>query len=216
MLNITKACFIQSNSKYKSNTVEIDSVTEEFSSPRDELLKTGSFFPGRPYVRKIGTIKLSKENQSQCNHQFKTAGRLGAGTLLFWCGRHRNCIGFTILQSAESSQTVYSTILGRFKKIPKYIIYDNGCNLYDYILNRSPNHFKESYVVSDGFHWKNHINCGSTFNAKIYKHLDDVSTVLHEQKNALIHKLKRTSVHMNFDTFCEFLGKVQFFIKFTI
>ncbi|KAJ2986842.1 hypothetical protein HDV02_006535, partial [Globomyces sp. JEL0801] len=168
-------------------------------------MKTGSFFPGRPYVRQVGEIRLSKENTQLCNHHFKEKGRLGAGTLLYWCGRHRHCIGFTILQSAESSKTVYSTLLSRFKKLPKYIIYDNGCNLYDYILNRSPEYFMDTYVLSDGFHWKNHINCGVTFNAKLYQALQDISTVLHEQKNSWIAKLKKTAVHMNFDTFCEFL-----------
>lgn len=39
---------------------------------------------------------------------------------------------------------------------PSVIIYDNACNLHQYILNREPVHFKSSWLLVDRFHWPNH------------------------------------------------------------
>ncbi|KAI8891609.1 hypothetical protein BC833DRAFT_570920 [Globomyces pollinis-pini] len=56
-------------------------------------------------------------------------------------------------------------------------------------------------VLSDGFHWKNHTNCGAVFNSKEYSYLIDVISVLHEQKNRRLDRLKFTSGFMKYDTF---------------
>ena len=39
---------------------------------------------------------------------------------------------------------------------PKVIVYDNGCNLHQYCLNREPDYFRESRFLVDRFHWPNH------------------------------------------------------------
>jgi hypothetical protein len=66
----------------------IQTVTPIAVSPFDEVLKTGVFFPDRPIVRTLKRVKLTKEPK-KCNKDHKKAGRLGAGTLLFWCAEHR-------------------------------------------------------------------------------------------------------------------------------
>jgi hypothetical protein len=103
---------------------------------------------------------------------YKKKGRLVAGTLLFWCGIHRKCLWFYVMQSAESCKTVFPILATRFSKQPKVIIYDNGCNLSEYILNRAPGPFKDTYILSDGFHWKNHTNCSAAYNSKLYPPLN--------------------------------------------
>lgn len=45
---------------------------------------------------------------------------------------------------------------------PKVIIYDNGCNLHNYCLNREPTHFKESWFLVDRLHWANHTGIALT------------------------------------------------------
>ena len=144
-----------------------------FTSATQEVLETGAFFPGRPYEKIVRDIHFNSET-SVCNKVYKKKGRLGAGTLLFWCGIHRKCLGFYIMKSAESCKTVFQILVTRFKIQPRVIIYDNGCNLSEYILNREPGPFKETYILSDGFHWKNHTNCGVSFNSKLYPSLDSV------------------------------------------
>ena len=39
---------------------------------------------------------------------------------------------------------------------PSKLIYDNGCNLHSYCLNREPDFFMKTRFFVDKFHWKNH------------------------------------------------------------
>ena len=39
---------------------------------------------------------------------------------------------------------------------PKVVIYDNACNLHQYMLNREPLFFKSTWLLVDRFHWPNH------------------------------------------------------------
>jgi hypothetical protein len=66
------------------NELSIPLPNEHFQ----EVMDTGAFFPNRPIIRTLKTIQLSKEPK-KCNKGYKKAGRLGAGTLLFWCAEHR-------------------------------------------------------------------------------------------------------------------------------
>lgn len=43
-----------------------------------------------------------------------------------------------------------------FCTAPEVVIYDNGCNLHSYSLNREPDHFTSTWFVIDRFHWPNH------------------------------------------------------------
>jgi hypothetical protein len=69
---------------------------------------------------------------------------------------------------------VFQLLVTRFPKQPKVIIYDNGCNLSEYVLNRAPGPFRDTYILNDGFHWKNHTNCGESYNSKLYRALDSI------------------------------------------
>jgi hypothetical protein len=89
------------------------------------------------------------------------------GVVLFWCAAHRICLGYIILRSAESCDVVFEVLTTRFRKMPKYVIYDNGCNLFEYCHNRAPTLFKATTFVSDAFHWVNHSNCASFFDPKM-------------------------------------------------
>ena len=175
LLEKAKACFTASAYGRESYQNPLRPVSEEerihYTSVTQEVLETGAYFPGRPYHSIIRDIYLGNES-TVCNKEYKKKGRLGPGTLLFWCGKHRKCIGFYIMQSAESCKTVYQLLATRFPKQPRVVIYDNGCNLSEYILNRGPIPFKDTYILSDGFHWKNHTNCGLSFNSKLYPDLN--------------------------------------------
>ena len=148
-----------------------DNQRKTYASATQEVLETGAYFPGRPYHSTVRDVQFNNES-SVCNKLYKKKGRLGAGTLLFWCGIHRKCLGFYVMKTAESCKTVFQILVTRFKKQPRVIIYDNGCNLSEYILNRAPGPFKDTYILSDGFHWKNHTNCGVSYNSKLYPALN--------------------------------------------
>ena len=126
---------------------------EPFSA-RNDYNTTGFFFPGRPMHSRIKNCILSKaeEKEPPCNKDYKEAGKYGAGMALFWCGRHRECIGWILLQKSESLEIIYAALVTRFVKLPTYLIYDNACNLYEYCANRAPNLFVDTVFLSDGFH----------------------------------------------------------------
>lgn len=114
------------------------------------------------------------------------------------------------MPSAESVGLVFSVLISRFKIMPAYIIYDNSCNLYEYAHNRSPELFKSTVFLSDGFHWINHVNCSACFNPREYEELYRIVLMVHEQKNSTVANLKLTAPHMNFNTFCEFVTFILF------
>ena len=39
---------------------------------------------------------------------------------------------------------------------PTTFIYDNGCNLHNYCLNRAPQYFPNTWFLIDRFYWPNH------------------------------------------------------------
>jgi hypothetical protein len=176
ILTKSKGCYSSPRPNYQNPIRPVSNEERiSFTSVTQEVLETGAYFPGRPYHSIIRDIHLTKES-TLCNKLYKSKGRLGAGTLLFWCGVHRKCLGFYVMQSAESCKTVFQILVTRFRVQPKVIIYDNGCNLSEYILNRAPGPFKDTYILSDGFHWKNHTNCGMAYNSKLYPALNGIYT----------------------------------------
>lgn len=139
--------------------------------------------------------------------------RLGAGILIFWCANHRRCLGWVVLPSSESLELVYNAIATRFSKIPEVyflifflvysqiICYDNACNLAEYCYNRAPEFFSDSIFVVDGFHYKGHINCSHSYNSSKLMVMKEVCSVVHEQKNALLAKIKIPAYYMRYDSF---------------
>lgn len=110
---------------------------QKHQSDCDELLHTGSFFPHFPYQYKLRQSQIgnTKQEAETCSKSYKSAGKLGAGVLLFWCLHHRECLGFVILEKGESCQAVYNVLSTRFSVMPQYVIYDNACNLYEVYLS---------------------------------------------------------------------------------
>lgn len=89
-------------------------------------------------MRSIKRVSIGAVLETKCSKYYQTNSRLGSGVVLFWCARHRICLGWVFLQSAESLEIVYTTLLARFPVLPKIICYDNACNLAEYCYNRAP------------------------------------------------------------------------------
>ena len=173
-----------------------------FSSLTDEMLKTGVCFPGRPAIAVCHTSVINHgESSSSCQKNYSHSTRLGAGVVLFWCEKHRTCIGWVLLPKSESCEIVFTTLVTRFPILPKIIVYDNACNLSDYCLNRAPSLFKDSIFLVDAFHFAGHINCSLSFNTRLSAIMFGKASVLHEQKNSILAKNKVAAMFMRFDTF---------------
>ncbi|ORZ30636.1 hypothetical protein BCR44DRAFT_78206 [Catenaria anguillulae PL171] len=177
------------------------------ASPITQLFECGSYFPNHPIVRTVKHVLLRNERKrGECTKNAKGKDKLGPGVLLFYCAEHWTCIGFEVLLEAESVSVVFQALSTRFQEPPAYFIYDNACNLSEYILNRAPSLFKNTTFLVDGFHFNSHTNCSAAFDS--FQHLsglDGAKSTVQEQRNQHLDKLKLTAPHMRFDTLAAYL-----------
>ena len=75
---------------------------------------------------------------------------------------------------------------------PKMIIYDNGCKLHQYALNREPVHFKNTVFLVDRFHWRGHMGCSSGYSLDGYTSLNvaSINSQVNKQTNAGLQRIK--------------------------
>ena len=102
-----------------------------------------------PVCRILKKVQFGNSKDARCSKEYQGNSRLGSGIVLFWCAKHKICLGWGFLQSAESLEVVYQTILTRFPIIYKVICYDNACNLAEYCYNRAPRlfQFRVTYIL---------------------------------------------------------------------
>lgn len=166
-----------------------------------ELINTGCYFPSHRIIRKIDSIAIRQED-FVCNKIYKQPGSLAPGVLYFFCVEHQHCIGFVILKTAESPKLIAEILLTRFSKAPRIVLYDNACNLSEFVLNRYPVPFEGTRFFVDGFHFSSHVNCSPSYNSADHPSLTkSLNTSLVEQKNSQLRFLKQTSPFLKFITF---------------
>lgn len=182
----------------------IRNTGENISAPcfeLTELWKTGFFFPEYKVKRRISDIKIPGE-QFPCTKNYQPGKTMGPGTIYFFCVEHQKCIGFIVLHKPESLRIITHTLLTRFEIMPEIILYDNGCNLNEYILNRYPNEFKNTRFLVDGFHFNSHVNCSPSYDSSALPEITrSLNTSLLEQKNSRFSKMKMTSPFLQLETF---------------
>lgn len=182
----------------------IKNTGEQITAPSFEMLelkKTGFFFPHHRVKRKIIDIKIPGE-KLPCTKNYQASKTMGPGTIYFFCVQHEKCIGFIVLDKPESLRIISHTLLTRFELMPELVLYDNGCNLNEYVLNRFPKSFKNTRIMVDGFHYNSHINCSPSYDASAHPEITrEINTSLLEQKNSRFAKMKWTSPFLKLDTF---------------
>ena len=83
---------------------------------------------------------------------------LTPGIFLIFCP-HGICLCVKIMTSYEGPKTAFDIIMARFKVAPRYIIYDNCCNLHRYCIRREPGFFYRTTFLIDRMHQCNHTAC---------------------------------------------------------
>jgi len=112
-----------------------------------------------------------------------------------------------VLDMGESPRYVFQIIATCFAgHLPKFLIYDNACNIYEYFMNYDPSYLLDMQIISDGLHWPNHTNCCASFHSQLYP-LKGIASIVHEQMNARLDKLKLTSL---FKTWFSFFHTLRF------
>lgn len=210
LLNKRKYIYENNNETRTEPITETDyenllrNTNEHISTPCFELMefwKTGFFFPEYKVKRRISDIKIPGE-QFSCSKNYQPGKTMGPGTIYFFCVEHQKCIGFIVLHKPESLRIITHTVLTRFENMPEIILYDNGCNLNEYILNRYPNEFKNTRILVDGFHFNSHVNCSPSYDSSALPGMTrSLNTSLLEQKNSRFSKMKSTSPFLKLETF---------------
>ena len=95
------------------------------------------------------------------------------------------------MERGECPCAVLDILISRFRKLPVFVVYDFACGLF-----RSAQHtlwwaIKDTTIVSDRFHVGNH-KCHRGFHPDSYEDLNGRNTVIHEQRNIPIARMKET------------------------
>ena len=91
-------------------------------NPKKELYETGEWFPFYPRRRTVKDCRWAGSSSDReepiCAHNYSTKGDMAPGLLLYWCAEHGKCIGMKVLSKNESTESVYTTLVTRFKTMP--------------------------------------------------------------------------------------------------
>jgi hypothetical protein len=149
-----------------------------------------------------------------------TQPRVGTGQRKFSPGLFKvTCVhgfvyGFHFLREPESPSDFFTLLLTRFPrdKLPALVYYDNGCKLYEYILNREPWMLKSICVLVDSFHygsWRGAApvhKCPTTFDTKAHAQAALFNSQYEEHGNAFISIHKRTARTMQLQRAWQLVG----------
>ena len=143
---------------------------------------------------------VAKSEVRECRKKTQSHPTLlpGLFTVFCECGV---CLGFSLMTEVESPKTPFQIFLTRFSKYLKQliIIYDNGCNLLEYILRREPARFWDTDIFVDRLHMRDHKACSRGFDLNMYKanpHINTLNSQANEQANADLRNLSKQVTYM--------------------
>ena len=106
---------------------------------------------------------------------------------------HGICYGFEVIATHGSPRHPFQIFRLWFTVVPKPIIYDNACKLYQYCLDKEPAFFGHTQFAVDRFHWGGHIGCSAGYSLDKYSSIAEVRVInsqLNEQANAGLQHIK--------------------------
>lgn len=90
------------------------------------------------------------------------------GVMLIWCLDCGICRYFGVMERAESPRHPFEVLYTRCVEAPKRFVFDNGCNVYAYMLNREPAFFQSTRMLVDQMHFRTHTNCAPDYDTGCY------------------------------------------------
>jgi len=163
---------------------------KRYPNAADKADATGIFTPGRPQCRAEAYAKGDKTSCGTCKKGYVSSERYSDGALTLCCAcSHPKILGFVVLDRKESPQVLINTLLTRFPKLPRYLVYDFACGVVRCAMVKLQWMLRELSVVSDRFHVCNR-TCSHFYDANSYGELDLKNTLTHEQRNAAIRNMQ--------------------------
>lgn len=79
-----------------------------------------------------------------------------------WCAICQGAAAWSLMADAESPATMFELMYLGLPDVESDTIYDNGCALLSYMLNRDPAWASNKRVFIDALHAKGHVACASS------------------------------------------------------
>lgn len=131
--NIITAECIDYSEEYKS--IFIEDIEEPFEDPLG--IHSGIFIPSQPKCRPL--LTFSKDDGAICNNNYSASHTFSNAVLTIHCECDKPMVlGYIAMPQAESISLALTAVLSHFKIPPRIICYDNGCNMFQSILIRTP------------------------------------------------------------------------------
>ena len=152
---------------------------------------------GLPQLRARPSYQADKKNESTpCRHESFARGRRTGGIFTWFC-EHGVCYGFHVIEKAEGRNEPFSFLTCYLKEAPKVVVYDFACALEEYCRNREPAFFKFTRFIVDEFHWPGHPSCAPNYDIRLYPWLATVNSVVAEQNNSALARVKPSVTRMS-------------------
>lgn len=193
----------KSLSTYKIDKTGVQPIDNFQEDTLESFLKTGSFFSKYHSIKKrcrhyeIDNWSIDSSSRSEscrqtihedcCKNSYHTFDKTD-GVFLVWCHRHSKCIGLFVLNGAEGCSQVFRALFTRYKDAQlKKIVYDNGCNLHNFFLNREAAFCRNIRFFVDQFHAIQH-TCAASYSSANDNSILNSSLV--EQKNRRVNNIR--------------------------
>ena len=131
--------------------------------------------------------RYAKDGHGTCSDRtctkYKNDTRdLAPGMFVLHCLKCAACVGFHIMNEAESPRTLFEVIYSRWAVPPKVVVYDNSCHGHQYFLNREPRYASTIAFLIDKLHFKGHTGCCRAYDIGLYPELAHLNSQMAEQK----------------------------------
>lgn len=101
-----------------------------------------------------------------CNKYQRSNRKLVPGCMMYWCQDCGRCVGFSVMDHAESVLVPFEFMYTGCETAPDSFQMDNGCNLDQSVRNREPDFFKAMQVYIDEIHYRGHVTCSENYNTR--------------------------------------------------
>lgn len=109
-------------------------------------------------------------SRTSCNKYQVSHINLLPGIMVIWCLDCGICRYFGVMERAESPRHPFEVLYTRCAEAPRRFVFDNGCNVHAYMLNREPAFFQPTRMLIDQVHFRTHTNCAPDFNTGCHLH----------------------------------------------
>ena len=183
--------------------VDVEIPGEDMYGPVPQSDPVLSFFPNFPLLCGRANYKADSSEEKQghnCRKQLKTTPIINPGVFTLFCP-HGSTYGLEVMKNAESPHHPFEIFVQRFRRIPRYLVYDNSSKLHLYALKREPKRFQNTRFLVDRLHYpRGHVACTLGYSMDSYsndEYIKNINSQVNEQANSELRRLSTSCAYMS-------------------